>query len=414
MNLPLRIASRYLLSRRLPGPVNVISWIAMLGVMLGTAALVILLSVFNGFSTLIRDVFQDFDPVLKVAPAEGQYLANQASLMQQLAQHPGVAAVVPSLEGRALLRYHDRQRVIRLKGVPENNIGQVSRVAERLAFGSFRLRTGRDPAGIIAGSGVAYALNAGLEDYRYQMELIAVSASANLTMADEERALNRRQVVMTGVFSLQKEYDDQYVLAPLPLVQGLFEAEGQVSALELAIGPGADAEALEAELQARLGPAYQVLNAYEQHATLYEVMKSEKAVGFLLITLMLMLYCTNIVGSLSMVVIEKKRDIGILQVMGAGPGLIRRIFLTSGLWMGALGGGTGLLLGYGLSWLQEYGQVVPFPGATDNLIISHYPIETRLSDALYIALTVLALALLSAWYPARRAGRSHVLQNLQG
>lgn len=412
LQLATRIARRYLLSRRLPGPVNVISWIALAGVALGTAALVIVLSVFNGFSTLIAEVFQEFDPHLKVVATHGQYMQARSTLLDSIRSTPGVDYALQTLEGRALLRYHQNQRVIQLKGVP-HDYRKVSGIDHLLDYGVYDLRPGKDPVGIVAGGGVAYLLNAQLRDYRHQMELVTVSPSANLNAADEDRALNKRLAIMTGIFSIQKEYDDRYVLAPLQVVEQLLEAPGMATAIEVRVQRPSDVAAVQERLQQQLGAGYRVLNAYEQHETLYQVMKTEKAVGFLLIALMLLLYCTNIVGSLSMVVIEKRQDIGILQVMGANASLIRRIFLMNGLWIGIIGGGVGLLLGYGLSWTQEYLHVVRFPGAGDNLIIQHYPIETRLGDAVLVALTVVCLALVSAWYPAQRAARSQVLSNLQ-
>lgn len=412
MPLASRIARRYLLSRRLPGPVNLISWIAVVGVALGTAALYIILSVFNGFSALIGDVFQAFDPQLKVVPQAGQHFTYTDSLLARVRDLPGVAAVVPTLEGRALLRYHENQAVVTIKGVPVD-FRTVSHVERVLTHGHYNLREGNPLPGILCGGGVAYQVNARLLDVQTPMELVCVSPRANLTTGDPAQALNTLPVVLTGVFTLQKEYDDRYVLLPLPQAQQLLEAPGRASALEVRLLPTADLPAVQADLARLMGTAYVVQNPWQQHETLYRVMQNEKAVGFLLITLMLLLYCTNIVGSLSMIVLEKQADIAILQVMGATPGLVRRIFLTTGLWVGVLGGGTGLLLGWGLSLLQEHYHLVKFSSTAQNLIVNYFPVATQVDDLLWVALTVLALSLLSALYPAHRAARSGILQNLK-
>ncbi|MBX3103026.1 MAG: ABC transporter permease [Bacteroidetes bacterium] len=412
MHVATRIAWRYLLSRRLPGPVNVISWIAVSGVMLGTAALYIILSVFNGFAALIGNVFQSFDPHLKIAPVSGQYFTYDEALLNKVRNVRGVAHAVPTVEGRALLRYHQNQAVVTLKGVPPD-FRTVSRVEEALVHGQYALLQGNRIQGIVAGGGVAHFVNARLRDVHTPMELIRVSPSANLTTGDPERALNTLPVMMTGVFALQKEYDDKYVLLSLEAARRLLETPEGVSFLEVRLHDREDMDRVQAALRRELGAGFRVDNPWEQHETLYRVMRNEKAVGFLLIVLMLVLYCTNIVGSLSMIVLEKQQDVGILQVMGASRGFIRRVFLTTGLWVGVIGGGTGLLLGWGLSALQEHFHLVKFSSTAENLIVNYFPVETQLADLGWVALTVIVLSLLSALYPAHRAAQSTVLQNLK-
>lgn len=402
------IAFRYLRARRRLGAVNTLAWIAVTGIGLGSACLIVVLSVFNGFYGVIDGVFATFDPDLKVVAATGQPFTLSAPDSARVAALPGVAALAPTLEGRAVVRYYDRQAVVTAKGVPEA-FYRVSRVTEAIVAGE-RPRSGKTE--VLLGTGVAYRLQAHLGDAFEPLVLYSVSRSANL-LAQPEGALRQQAAFPSGVFSLQKEYDDQLVVMGLGTVQSLLDLPGHITALELRLAPGARPADVQRALTAALGPQYRVLNRAEQHPTLYRILVNEKWIGFLLIGLILLVVSATIVGTLAMIVSHKAPEVGTLATLGATPGRLQQVFLALGLTIGGLAALGGLLLGGVLCGLQAAFGLVPIYGG-ESFLITSWPVRLVATDFIWVGLTVLGIALVAAYLPARAASRLSIPAALLG
>lgn len=403
MRFPLLIARRYLLSRRLPTAVNVITWVAMLGIFVVSAALIVVLSVFNGFGGLLEELYGAFDPDIRIEAAQGRIIANADSLITLTRQTPGIHAATQVVEGRALIQLEDRQQIVLLKGISIAEFTQVSDAPMLVIAGEFSVRPRRELQSLVVGSGVAFRLSAYLMDYDHPITLYTLTQSADLAAAGDQ-ALRHEQGVVSGIFTLHKEYDDQFVLADMVMARRLLEMPTGASAIEVRLTPEADREATLRTLTERLGPGLKVLNANEQHATLYRIMENEKAVGYWVLTLMMMLTAVNILGGLAMIVMEKRGDISMLVSLGADSSKIRNIFLMNGLLVGGISGILGLGLGVGLVWSQDKFHWLKLAGG-DHFVIDHFPVRLVGTDILYVGLTVIVLALLASWYPATRAAR---------
>jgi lipoprotein-releasing system permease protein len=410
MRLAWKIARRYLLSRRLPGAVNVITWVAIAGIGLVSAALIIVLSVFNGFNGLISSLYQSFDPELRVQSAQEEFITQPDSLTNWLRNQPGVGAVNLTLEGRALLKYRRKQQIIRLKGV-QPIYEEITAINRLVNYGEFSLQARGDKAGLVMGAGVAQNLRVVVGQADPPLIIYTLSEKKDIVQAGE-LAMRSTQAMTNGIFQVQKQYDEQYVLADLTTVQRIFDAQDKITALELKLKPGYAAGSYQHTLQDALGASFDVRTVAEQHATLYRILRNEKVIGFALLTLMLLLVSVNILGSLTMIVIEKQQDIGMLQAFGADAATIRRIFLTNSLLTGGLGGILGLGLGSTLVVLQERFGLVKLRGA-ENFIIDHFPVDLLGSDIAWSAGVILVLSLLAGLYPAERAARSWAVDNLR-
>jgi lipoprotein-releasing system permease protein len=405
--LPFLLARKYLFSKDLPGAVNIITSISMVGIALGTAALIFVLSIFNGFHTLVRDMFADFDADLQINPTSGKYFTPTPELLQKIQSTKGVEFIVPVIEGKAILKNKDKQRIIKLKGVG-NGFEKVSEIKKLIHVGEFLLK--KEPPTIVMGAGVAYFVNVGPDLWETPMELFTVSEKKDLVTAGEE-AIRQIQVYPTGVFSMQKEYDEQIVLINIEHAAKLFETENKISAYELQVPQKKDIQRVKNELAFKLGPQFAILTWYEQHQTLYELMKNEKRIGFLVITLMLILTASNIVSSLTVIVMEKRKDIAILRSMGATRSYIAYIFLWLGLHIGIYGGGSGLVLGVILAVLQDQYGFIRLNGG-DAFIIDYFPVELYWQDIGIVMITVATLCGVSSLYPCFRASRQEIARSL--
>jgi lipoprotein-releasing system permease protein len=407
MHVPRWLAWRYLFSPALTGPIAVITRISALGIGVGAAVLVLALSVFNGFHTLLQGLFAEFDADLRVVAAQGPHLPLSDSLQQGLLAMPNVAGLSYTLECKAVLGYpgSDKRHIVRLVGVPPS-FSDVSRAHTLVYVGTFDLSPRPIPQ-VVLGSGVAYYTRASLYSDR-SLELFTLAGDADLAQ-NPAAALRSLAVRPAGYFSLQKEYDDHLVLVDYAAARDFLQQPGRVSSYQLRLRPGTDPQTAAQAIEARY-PGLRALPWYAQHQSLYEVMRNEKYVAYLVITFMLLLASTNIVGSLTMIVIEKKRDIAMLQALGATPRQIRALFVWEGVWLGGLAGLLGTGLGLGLAWVQQTFGLLKL-GTGGSFLIDAYPATPSLWDAAAVLLTVVALAMLSSLYPAWRA--AHVVPATQ-
>ncbi|MBL4587183.1 MAG: ABC transporter permease, partial [Flavobacteriales bacterium] len=339
MNLPLHIAKRYLFSKKSHNAINIVSGISIAGVAVVTAAMVIVLSVFNGFEGLVISLYNVFEAPIVVKPAEGKTLLLSSIPTDEILATPGVIGYVQVLEESCLLRYRDKQYFARIKGVSDNFL-QLTDMDSMVVDGDAFMHVNGTPAALI-GSGVAYHLSANVNDPLNPLEVYVPKRGSRATL-DPSKAFNVRQIFTTGVFSIQADFDLTYVITPIGFVRDLLDHQGKVSALELALDPTADMEAVRKEIQEKLGANYVVKDRFQQNELLYKIMKSEKWAVFLILSFILMISIFNVIGSLTMLILEKKKDINILRSMGASEKLIQRIFILEGIFISLIGAVGGL------------------------------------------------------------------------
>lgn len=410
MNFPAFVARRFLLSGHVPGAVRTLSVVSMVGMAIGAMALVLVLSVFNGFHELVFTLFHQFDPDIKIIAARGKYLTVADSLAAQLRKHPDVAAVTTTLEGRAVLGYYDHQSIVVVKGV-KADFTNVSRVTEIIQYGRYEVADSAGYARLVMGEGVAANTSVNLADFDTPMQLYTVTDKANLLGADES-LMQAHPAFAKGIFAIQKEYNDRMVLCSYAFAERLFGKPGAATAVEVRLQPGTDSKALQQQWQQLVGNAYEVQNWEGQHPTLYAVLRNEKAVSYLVLVLMLVLLAGTIVGSLTMVIIEKQKEIAVLQAIGAGTPTIRMVFLWQGAMSGLLAAGVGLTLGGILGYLQQNFGLLKIRGG-ENFLVDAFPLVMRPSDFILAGGTVLVLSILASLYPAMRATQGTVVQKLR-
>ncbi len=398
MNLPLFIARRYFFSKKSQRAINIVSLISMLGVMVGTGALIVVLSVFNGFESLVVSLYNSFDPQIKITAVEGKTFLPDSSLIKKIKHIDGVAAVSLSLEENALVKYHDKQYIVTIKGV-DDEFAKVSGVDTMMADGNFLLHRGDTDFAVVGGA-IAYNLQLNLGDLFSQLDLYAPRKNAG-SLSHPEEAFNRRFISPIGVFAIQQDFDSKYILVPLGFAREMLEDEKNVSSIEIAMASSANNDELESQLKNILGNKFNVQSRFEQHALLYRIMKSEKWAVFLILAFILLIATFNVVGSLTMLIIEKQKDIAVLFSMGADSVLIRKIFLIEGLMITTIGAMFGLLIGGVICFLQQRFGIIEL-GNSGSFVVDAYPVTMELKDFIYVFITVFAIGLVAAWYPAKK------------
>lgn len=411
MKLPFFIARRYLFSKKSSNSINIITWVSILGIGVGTAAIILVLSVFNGLTEFIEDLFSAFDPDVKIVSAEGVYMQDSLQVLENLANDPRVAAITRSLEGRIGLQFEDNLAYGVLKGV-EDNFTEVNRLDTFVYDGgySFAARNGINRA--VFGSGIAAELNAQLEDefaFTSPIDIFYIPESASLLQL--ERSIVYERVFPSGFFSVQNEYDAKYIVSSIGFTRELFDRPGEISAYEIRLNDIKSAESFKKDWENKIGSEYEILTWYEQHKTLYRVMKNEKYISYLILVLMLAIAAVNIVGGLFMIVIEKKRDIAVLMSFGATRKLIRRIFLYDGLLVGVIGGLLGVSLAFICGIIQIKFGVIKLNGV---FRVEAFPVALNIWDFVLVFFTVLLLATIASLYPSRRAAEFEVIEGLKG
>jgi lipoprotein-releasing system permease protein len=396
MKLPLYIAKRYLFAKKSRNAINVISAVSVAGVTVGTMALIIILSVFNGLEQMVHGIFNTFDPDLKITAAEGKTFVPEQAKLNLLGKIDGIEAWSLSVEENALLKYGDRQYIATIKGVDEN-YDDVSGIDSAMFEGEFILNDDRGRSFAIPGMGVAQSLGIRI-NFVTQLNIIIPRRTAGLNF-NPETALKNRYIYPSGIFEVEKEYDSKYVYVPIDLARELIESEDGVTNIEIRFTPAANAIRVQNRVREIFGEGFLVQNRYEQQEIFYKVMKSERLAIFFILTLILIIASFNITGSLTMLIIEKQRDIEILRSLGANNNLIRRIFIFEGWMISISGAAAGLVLGLVVCWLQmKYGLVRL---DSESLIMTAYPVVLKARDFIVVPATVLMIGFWAAWYPVR-------------
>lgn len=396
MKLAFNIARRYLISKKSIHVINLISALSVLGVAVGTLALIVVLSAFNGIDSFIQGMLSSFDPDLKITAVKGKSFAAESAALDSLHHLEGIASFTQVVEDNALLQYGNRQKYGIVKGV-DSTYAEVAGLDTMLVDGRFVLQNGNRRFTVI-GQGVAVDLGVGLNFVNPVHVYYPRREQKGRVML--ESAFNHDYLFATGVFSVQQEIDGQYILVPIDFAREIFELDGRMTSLELHVKPGVEVDALKKQVAQVLGPDYKVLDRFEQHEFLYRVMKSEKWTSFLILSFILIIASFNLLGSLTMIILDKKNDIFILESMGAGKKLIRRIFLLEGWMISLTGAVIGLILGVGLVWAQSHFELLKLPGG-GSFAISAYPVKLQLIDLLATLAIVLSIGFLAAWYPVR-------------
>ena len=392
------IARRYLISKKSVNVINIISGISIAGVTVGTFALIVILSVFNGLDTSIKTLFSSFDPDIKISAAKGKSFELKDGDFDGIKKLSGIVSVTPVIEEDAMLRYGDREYFATIKGVPVNYSETSGLDTSCITSGRFLLEAKQIPYAVV-GQGVAYYLSVGL-NFTDPVHIYTLKKGVN-GRPSLSNAFNHSTIYASGVFANQQEIDSKYVMVPFAYAQELFQMGTRVSAVELGLKKGISGESVQPEIRRILGEKFVVKTQFEQHELFYRVMKSEKWAIFIILGFILVIASFNILGSLSMLIIDKKADIAILQSMGANQKMIRTIFLFEG-WMISLAGAVfGLILGILICWIQiKYG-ILKIPGNEGSFIFSSYPVEIRMGDLAAIFLLVTGIGFLAAWYPIR-------------
>lgn len=402
MKLPLYIAWRYLKSKKSHNVINIISGISVAGITIGTMALIVVLSVFNGFESLVISLFNSFDPPVKVSPAIGKTFDSTAYPWKEIAAIPGIKTQTAVIEDKALLRYGTAQYLATLKGVDSSYLGWTG-LDSMMTAGSLLLAYNNHPLAVV-GQGVAYYLGIDPDDYNRLIEVYAPRRSGSVT-ARPDQAFNRMDIRPAGIFSIQQDFDSKYVIVPIGFTRELFDYSKELTAVEIALNPGTGIETVQDQIRRILGPAYEVKNRFEQQEILYRIMHSEKWAIYLILTFILLIATFNVIGSLSMLILDKKKDIAILHSLGADNRLIRRIFLTEGTLVSLSGAVTGLILGAVICLIQQQFGLIKINAEGGSFLISAYPVRMQATDFLFVFLTVSAIGILAAWIPVRNLGK---------
>lgn len=408
MNFPFYISKRYLIAKKSKNVINIISMISIVGVTIGTAALIIVLSAFNGLDNLIKSMNDSFDPDLKILPITGKVFSLDDPNLNKLRNLESVFDIAETLEENALLKYDDQQYIATVKGVSDN-FGNISGVDTMLAVGDFILNHNNQPYAIV-GQGVAYYLSLNL-NYIDPIVIFVPKRNAKIGI-NPEQAFNRNYIFPSAVFAIQQDYDTKYILVPLDYSQKLFDYTNEVSALEVKLKEGFSVEKIQKEIQEILGEDYVIKNRYQLHEAFYKIMKSEKFYIFLILTFILIVASFNIIGSLTMLIIDKKEDIATFRSLGANLKTIRNIFLTEGWLITIVGAVLGLALGFLVCWIQIKFKLVRLQGS-GSFIVDAYPVKIIWTDFLGIFLTVISIGYFAAWYPVRYITKRFVIQELE-
>lgn len=403
MNFPFYIARRYLFSKKSHNAINIISMVSVCGVMIATIALVCSLSVFNGFTDMVDTFFSQFDPELKITPRTGKAFDPDTEKMQQIRQLPEVAIFSEVVQDNALVRFNERQIVATVKGVSDN-YNRLTGIDSTLIDGAFRLREDVVDYATI-GAGVAYSLGARAA-FVSSLEFYAPKRNAQVNMANPSTSFNKEYAQIGAVFRInQPVYDENYAIVSLPLARDLFGYETEVTSVELRLKDGADLKQVQEKIISILGPDFRVEDQYQQQAASFKMVKIEKWMTFLILCFILMIAVFNIVGSLSMLMIEKKADVRTLRNMGADDRLISRIFLFEGWMISGFGALIGIVLGVVLCILQQELGLLKLGQTAGEFVIDAYPVRVKFSDIFMVFVTVGAIGFLAAWYPVHYLGK---------
>ncbi|GHV36358.1 membrane protein [Bacteroidia bacterium] len=396
MNTPFFIARKYFFAKK-SKLVNQISWVSSVSIAIGTAALIIVLSIFNGIFNLVSDMYGGIDPDLKIVPASGKSFFFDEINAAQILQMEGVENMIPVLEDEVLADYADKQRIVTLKGVDEQ---YAQLLGDNIIEGDFRLKTDSLFNFCILGYAVAFDLGVNFN----AIQAVNFYAPTRSKIMGAANAYKQDNCFPAGSFESILEYDNKYVIVPLDFAQNILSAEDEISAYEILLSNNADIPQIQKDIQQKVGDNYQVINQLEMHGSFYKVVKSEKFITIIILSFILLLSTFNMMVTLMLVIRDKKNDISTLQTMGMKRFSLREIFLYEGLMIALIGGMIGIVLGSFLIWLQECFGFIKF-GDGENFVIPAYPVDLQTNDIVLVAIIAFGIALFSSIIASRSIGK---------
>ena len=399
MKFPFYIARRYLFSKKSTNAINVISLISVSGVAVATMALIIVLSVFNGFHDMVASFFTQFDPQLKVVPTEGKTVPSDDPILTEIRQLPQVDVATETVEDMALAIFNGKQAMVNVKGV-DDNFSELTHINEIVyGDGEFALHAADLEYGTL-GIRLAQDLSAGVRFGDF-IQIYAPRREGQLDLASPQDGFEVDSLLMPGVvFSTrQGKYDRNYIIAPIGFARRIFDQQGMLTSLELRLKDGSNLNATKRQMRKIAGEKYQVLDRFEQQADTFRIMQIEKFIAYIFLTFILVVACFNIIGSLSMLMIDKKDDVVTLHNLGADNQQIKKIFLLEGRLIAILGAVVGIVLGLLLCWLQQTFGLVGMGSQSGMFVVNAYPVSVHYIDVLLVFLTVIAVSWLAVWYP---------------
>ncbi len=401
------IAKRYLLTKKSHHAINIISGISVCGVAFATAALVCILSVFNGFQDMVASLFTAFDPELKIVAAEGKFMHADSKALEAVKQHKEIAVWSEVLEDQALLTTHNRQVMTTIKGVDDNFERLID--FDRIKFGDgvYELHADVLEYGIL---GINLLSMLGVDvGFPTPIQVYAPVGDEHIDMNDPSESFNQDELCSPGVgFSVgQQKYDSKYALTSLRFARNLFDREGMISALELKLKSGTNIDKTKNTLAKELGDSYVVMDRYEQQEDTFKIMKIEKLISYIFLSLILMIACFNIIGSISMLIIDKKNDAMTLRNLGATEHQIANIFMIEGRMISLLGAIIGIVVGLALCLIQQHYGIIKFGQSAGSYIIDSYPVSVHVTDIIIVFFTVLIVGLVAVWYPVRQLSKKY-------
>ena len=407
MNLPYYIAKRYLISKKSHNAINVISGVSVCGIALATLALVCTLSVFNGFQELVTTFFTAFDPELKITSVSGKVFDAQDERIQALRQLPEVEVFSESLEDNAMVQYKGRQAMVVIKGV-EDNFNQLTAI-DSILYGRGDMVLHDEVVDYaIPGVDVTSSLGTGIR-FLDPLEVYAPKRGSKINVANPSTSFQTAYLHSSGlIFAVnQQKYDASYILTSLSFARDLFQYDTEVSSIELKLKEGSNIYKVQKRISQSLGKDFQVLNRYEQQADTYRIMEVEKLISYAFLSFILLIACFNVIGSLSMLIIDKRADVVTLRNLGANDRLISRIFLLEGCMISFMGAIIGVALGLMLCFAQqEFGLLSLESGASSGaFVVDAYPVSVHFSDVVLVLITVLVIGYLSVLLPVRYLSR---------
>lgn len=371
----------------------------------GTAALIILLSVFNGFEDLVKSLYTDFYTDIRIIPKQGKTIQFTEEQKKKIASWPGVRAVSFTVDERGLIQNGEFPSLVSIKGV-DSGFEHVNNIAHRMIRGKFELGTEDKPVAVL-GSGVENALNIESDKAILPLTVYLPRKGLKVDESDPLQSLASDNIITSGAFAIQQDFDNNYVITNIDFVKRMLHlSSNEYGAAEIALSDTKNEQVVQEGLQQALGTNYVVETRYEQNRSLYGTMQKEKWFIFVLLSFILVVAAFTMIGALTMLVLEKQKDIQILKAMGSSNGMIQKIFLSEGLLLAGIGGGAGVLLALFIGWLQVTFKLIKLEGHT--FLIDYYPVKFISTDIMLVVGTVILIALFASWFPSRKAAMQPV------
>ncbi len=406
--LTLTIAWRYLVSKKSTNAINIITAVSMLGMAVGAMALVLVLSVFNGFEGLVISLYSKFTPDFQITSSQAKVFSISEEKLKQLRSLAGVENVSEVLQEKGLLRFKDREYIATIRGVDEN-FTLVTGIGNMTSAGKFVLETDEEDF-MVLGAGVKAAIAADLSEKLDPIALMLPARGKQSTGLLPTDAFKRRFLFPSGFVSVQQEFDYEFVFVSLNIMREMLKYTDEVTSVEIKLNPTISAEQVRKELQQVMGSDFYIKDKWQQDEHLFKVMRTENFVTYVILTFILIIASFNIIGSLTMIIMEKKKDISILRAMGASQQNIMKLFLAEGIMIALVGGGIGLLIAFVLSLIQVQFGILEL-GGSGTFVISAYPVDIRLFNYLLVLFTIIVISVFASIYPALKAAKAALVLN---